>query len=119
MCACAPVAAHSSIKSSVVVAARLGYCLLGLHFSGWAALVPYTKMRLAVDEAALGMLLLCVGLGAVLAMPVAGVLTERAGCRRVLTVGIAGAFCMLCCPCAHSGLGGAVLAAFWASAGHY
>lgn len=87
---------RKGIQPAAVWAARLGYCMLGLHFSGWAALVPYTKTRLGVNEAELGMLLLCVGLGAVLAMPVAGVLTERLGCRKVLTGGIAGAFVMLC-----------------------
>ncbi|MBV9219313.1 MAG: MFS transporter [Methylobacteriaceae bacterium] len=50
----------------------------------WAPLVPFAKARAGLDEGALGLLLFCVGGGAILAMPPAGALAARFGCRRVL-----------------------------------
>lgn len=54
--------------------------------AGWAPLVPAAKIRLGLDEAQLGALLLCVGLGSVLTMPFSGGLAGRFGCRRVILV---------------------------------
>lgn len=52
--------------------------------------MPYAKSRLGVDEGALGLLLLCLGLGSVLAMLAAGPLTARFGSRPVIVIGGAG-----------------------------
>lgn len=40
-----------------------------------------------LNEGTLGLLLLCLGVGSIIAMPAAGVLASRFGCRRVLTAG--------------------------------
>src|SRR5262249_51210881 len=64
-------------------------------------LVPYAKGRLGLDEAALGVLLLCLGLGSIFAMPLAGGLVTRYGCRRVVlvaSVGLCGALALLAAP---------------------
>lgn len=55
-----------------------------MAMSAWAPLVPYVQARLGLEKAALGMLLLCLGIGSVLAMPIAGLLASRFGCRRVV-----------------------------------
>jgi predicted MFS family arabinose efflux permease len=47
-------------------------------------MVPFVKERLAIHEGYLGLLLLCLGAGSILTMPVAGALTSRIGCRKVL-----------------------------------
>ncbi|TWD40578.1 cyanate permease [Pantoea sp. SJZ147] len=52
--------------------------------SAWAPLVPYARDRLHLDGASLGALLLCLGIGSLLAMPVTGTLVARFGCRRVM-----------------------------------
>lgn len=52
--------------------------------AAWAPLVPYAKDRLHLEAAQLGVLLLCLGIGPILAMPVTGVLTSRFGCRPVI-----------------------------------
>ncbi len=53
--------------------------------AAWAPLVPFAKERLGgIQEGALGTLLLCLGAGSIIAMPLAGILTSRVGCRRVL-----------------------------------
>lgn len=54
--------------------------------AAWAPLVPYAKERLQIEAAQLGMLLLCLGIGSLLAMPITGALTTRFGCRPVVLV---------------------------------
>jgi predicted MFS family arabinose efflux permease len=58
----------------------------GISAAAWAALVPFAKSRVGLDDGALGLLLLCLGVGSILAMPSAGALVVRYGCRKVLTV---------------------------------
>ena len=50
------------------ITTRIAYLVLGVGVSSWAALVPYAKARLGLDEAVLGMLLLCVGVGSLLSI---------------------------------------------------
>ena len=57
----------------------------GVGAATWAALVPFAKARLGLDEGTLGLLLLCLGVGSILALPTASVLVVRYGCRKVLT----------------------------------
>jgi predicted MFS family arabinose efflux permease len=52
--------------------------------AAWAPLVPFAKARAGLDEGMLGLLLLCLGAGSIVAMPLAGALASRFGCRRVL-----------------------------------
>lgn len=58
----------------------------GFGAASWAPLVPLLKERLAIGEDVLGMLLLCIGIGSLLTMPLSGAAATRFGCRRVLTV---------------------------------
>ena len=66
---------------------RIAFFIAGFGLAAWAPLVPYAKARAGLDEATLGLLLLCLGAGSILAMPIAGVLATRFGCRRVLIGG--------------------------------
>ncbi|MFM9433792.1 MFS family permease [Janthinobacterium sp. CG_23.3] len=65
-------------------ATRLVFFTAGLAMAAWAPLVPYAKVRLGLSEGALGLLLLCLGAGSLLAMPLTGALAARFGCRRVI-----------------------------------
>ena len=58
----------------------------GFGTASWAPLVPLLKARLDVAEDVLGLLLLCIGIGSLLTMPITGFLAGRFGCRRVLAV---------------------------------
>jgi len=60
------------------------FFVIGFAAGAWAPLVPFAKQRLALDDGALGLTLLCLGLGSIVAMPLAGALAARVGCRRVL-----------------------------------
>ena len=68
-------------------ATRLAFFIAGAGMSGWAPLVPYAKARAGLDDAVLGMLLLCLAVGSLLTMPLTGVLVARYGCRRVILAG--------------------------------
>ncbi|AIY40690.1 Putative membrane protein [Collimonas arenae] len=85
------------IGSKQRTATRLAFLSAGLAMSAWAPLVPYVKARLGVGEAELGLLLLCLGVGSLLAMPVTGMLAARLGCRRVILA--AGMLACLILPC--------------------
>ena len=65
-------------------ATRIAFFIAGFGMAAWAPLVPFAKERLGIQDAALGTLLLCLGAGSIVAMPLAGVLTSRVGCRRIL-----------------------------------
>ena len=66
---------------------RIAFFIAGAGIAAWAPLVPYAKARAGLDEGTLGLLLLCLGVGSILAMPMAGILATRFGCRRVAVGG--------------------------------
>ncbi|UVL00339.1 MFS transporter [Pseudomonas sp. B21-048] len=66
---------------------RIAFFIAGFGIAAWAPLVPYAKARAGLDEGTLGLLLLCLGVGSILAMPMAGMLAARFGCRRMLSGG--------------------------------
>ena len=65
-------------------AVRALFFIGGFGSASWAPLVPYLKARLAIEDDVLGMLLLCVGIGSLVTMPISGTAAERFGCRKVL-----------------------------------
>jgi len=70
-----------------VLSTRAIFLLSGIALAAWAPLVPLVRSRLHLDEGALGGLLLFLGIGSVLAMPLTGALTTRIGCRTVILSG--------------------------------
>ncbi|WP_315312610.1 MFS transporter [Pantoea vagans] len=71
------------------LATRIVFFLAGFITATWAVIVPFARANTGVNEAQLGTLLLCLGVGALIAMPVTGWLTSRFGCRRVILVAVA------------------------------
>jgi predicted MFS family arabinose efflux permease len=63
---------------------RIVFFIAGFGVAAWAPLVPFAKARAGLDEGTLGLLLLCLGVGSMLAMPASGVLVARFGCRRLI-----------------------------------
>ncbi len=68
------------------IATRIVFFIAGFGMAAWAPLVPFAKVRAQLDEGALGLLLLCLGAGSMAAMPAAGALAARWGCRTVIAV---------------------------------
>ena len=65
---------------------RIAFFIAGFGTAAWAPLVPFAKQRAGLDDGGLGLLLLCLGLGSLVAMPVAGAIASRLGCRLVIMV---------------------------------
>ena len=80
---------------SARLATRLAFFAAGFAVAAWSPLVPYAKARLGVDEAGLGVLLLCLGIGSVIAMPITGGLANRWGSRRIILLSGSGLVLML------------------------
>ena len=59
----------------------------GFVFANWAARVPDARARLGLDNAQLGLLLLCLSIGSLLALPASGTLVERLGAAGVVRIG--------------------------------
>ena len=68
------------------IATALCFFSLGFSTAAWAPLIPYAQQRLLLNHADFGLLLLCAGIGSMLAMPLAGRLANALGCRAVLAV---------------------------------
>lgn len=63
---------------------RIAFFVAGFATAAWAPLVPFAKARAGLDDGGLGLLLLCLGIGSIIAMPLSGVAASRFGCRPVL-----------------------------------
>lgn len=69
------------------LATRLAFLVAGFGIACWAPLVPYVKQRLAIDDGTLGLLLLCLGIGSIVAMLLTGVLSARYGSKPLIVAG--------------------------------
>jgi predicted MFS family arabinose efflux permease len=77
-------------RSAARLATRLAFLVAGFGVACWAPLVPFAKQRLGVDDGILGLLLLCLGLGSVIAMPITGAASARYGSRSFVIASGAG-----------------------------
>ena len=73
-----------TIESRQRLSTRAAFLVAGMGISAWAPLVPFAKTRMDLNPAHLGLVLLCLGVGSLIAMPIAGKLTSRFGCRLVI-----------------------------------
>lgn len=67
---------------------RAVFFIAGFAMGLWASLVPYAQNRLQFDAGSLGLLLLCLGTGSLLAMLFSGKLIGHFGCRKIMSLGI-------------------------------
>lgn len=82
-------------RPSTRLATRLAFLVAGFALACWAPLVPFAKQRLGVGDGALGTLLLCLGIGSVVAMLWAGWFSARHGSRPVVIAGGVGVALLL------------------------
>ena len=76
-------------------ATRLAFLAAGFVMACCAPLFPFFKDNVAADKAQFGILLLCLGLGSIIAMPATGVLAARRGARPLILLGGFGLVIML------------------------
>ena len=69
------------------LATRIAFFVAGFGLACWAPLVPLAKARLEIDEGSLGLLLLCLGAGSVLAMQLTGAFISKLGARPIIVIG--------------------------------
>jgi len=77
----------SADRPATRLATRLAFFVPGFGMAAWAPLIPFAKARLAVDDSVLGLLLLCLGIGSVVAMLLTGALSSRYGSKPIILVG--------------------------------
>lgn len=85
----------SSNSPAARLATRLAFWVAGFGVACWAPLVPFAKQRLQIGDGTLGLLLLCLGIGSVVAMLRTGPLCARHGCKPVILAGGAGLVLLL------------------------
>ena len=56
------------------ISTRIAFFIAGFGMAAWAPLVPFAKARAGLDDGTLGLLLLCLGVGSIIAMPASGAL---------------------------------------------
>ena len=78
-----------------LLSTRAAFFVSGQAAATWAPLIPYAKLRLGIDDATLGLVILCLGTGSMVTMPLAGWLTVRLGCRLVVSLGLVAMACAL------------------------
>ncbi len=66
------------------IATALCFFALGFSTAAWAPLIPLVSQRLNLSHSDFGVLLLGAGVGSMIAMPLAGRLAHRFGCRPVI-----------------------------------
>lgn len=75
--------------SQVTAATRATYLAFigsGFAFSSWASRIPQVRTRLDLDPGTLGLVLLAIAAGSVVALPLSGTLIGRFGSRRTVVV---------------------------------
>lgn len=65
------------------IAVAVGFMLSGIAFASWVVRIPDIQMRLGLSEGVLGLVLLAVAFGGLVAMPLSGMLIGRFGSRTV------------------------------------
>ena len=65
-------------------AARIGFFTGGFTVACWAPIIPFVQNNLSLDPSHLGLLLLGLGIGSFVGMPIAGTLTAKFGSRTAL-----------------------------------
>lgn len=76
----------SADRPETRLATRLAFFVAGFGIACWAPLVPFAKARLNIDDAVLGLLLLCLGVGSVVAMVLTGIMSARFGSKPLIIV---------------------------------
>lgn len=77
------------------LATRLAFLAAGFAMACCAPLFPFFKENVSADKAQFGVLLLCLGLGSIVAMPATGVIAARRGARPLIILGGVGMSAML------------------------
>ena len=76
-------------------ATRAIFFLTGFGFTVWAGLIPLIKFRLNLGDDVMGLVILCLGLGSLVTMPMGSKLCNHYGCQRMIGLGAVLFGCLL------------------------
>ncbi len=71
-------------QRQLMLSNRAAFLVAGCGVAAWAPMIPFVQERFMLQEQQLGLLLLCIGIGSLCAMPLAGFLASRLGCRTLV-----------------------------------
>ena len=69
-------------------ATRVMFLSAGMITAAWASIIPFVKYNVQISDGVIGGLLLCLGAGALAGMPLAGVCSDRFGCKPILITSV-------------------------------
>jgi fucose permease len=79
-----------TVDEPEVVRARLAVYVAfigsGFAFASWASRIPQVKQALALDPGQLGLVLLSIAVGSVIALPLAGMIVTKLGAATTITI---------------------------------
>jgi predicted MFS family arabinose efflux permease len=76
-----------SDRQAARLATRLCFLVAGFGVACWAPLIPFAKQLLRIDDGALGLLLLCGGIGSVTAVALTAPLSAKLGTKPAILAG--------------------------------
>lgn len=85
--AASPINRDFSSTAPARLATRLAFFAAGFVMACCAPLFPFFKAHVGADKAEFGILLICLGLGSIIAMPATGVMAARRGARPLILAG--------------------------------
>jgi MFS family permease len=82
----APVTKQRTVAQAASFAVFAVFFLNGFNFATWASRLPAVRDGLEFSEAQMGLLLLVIAVGSLVALPLAGLVVERLGARRTVAL---------------------------------
>jgi predicted MFS family arabinose efflux permease len=79
-----PDAPTRSAVDAAVLATYAAFISTGFAFASWASRIPQVRDRLALDPSELGLVLLAIAAGSLIALPLSGLIVSRVGSRRTV-----------------------------------
>ena len=76
----------NAVSGAELWAARIGFFTGGFTVASWAPLIPFVQSHLQLEPFVLGFLLLGLGVGSFVGMPLAGTLTQKLGSRNAIAI---------------------------------
>ena len=73
--------------SSARLATRLAFFAAGFAMGCCAPFFPFIKENVSADKSEFGLLLLCLGIGAIIAMPITGIISAKRGSKPMILLG--------------------------------
>lgn len=82
----APPAVPDATGRRAMVATYVAFAGSGFAFASWASRIPQVRDQLHIDPGTLGLVLLCISIGSIIAMPLSGLVVSKLGEARAVLI---------------------------------